>query len=58
VKFVDERARSIVRAGRQGDGAVRSDVIGTGLGVTFDAEDSRVFPISLEDTACTSRPTA
>jgi hypothetical protein len=58
VKFVDERARSIVRAGRQGDGAVRSDVIGTGLGVTFDDEDSCVFPIGLEDSACTSRPTA
>jgi hypothetical protein len=58
VKFVDERTLSIVRADRQGDGAVRIDVIGTELGVIFDDEDSRVFPISLGDTACTSRPTA
>ena len=46
MKFVDERARSILSADRQGDGAVRIDVIGTGLGVIFDDEDSRVFPIS------------
>jgi hypothetical protein len=46
VKFVDARARSIVSADRQGDGAVRIDAIGTGSGVIFDDEDSRIFPIS------------
>ena len=45
MKLVNQGARLVVRADGKAHGAMRIDVVGTGLRIIFNDEDRRVFPV-------------